>query len=123
MVEAAACGLPIVASPTGGPKEIVEQANNGLLIDVEDTAAIATALKKIIADRALWDQYSANGIRAGAEDYAWNKHAEKYIAIINEIFAEKSEKFRPQSSFGRKLADANMFLISDLDGTLVEGMI
>ena len=121
IVEAAACGLPIVASPTGGPKEIVEKADNGLLIDVEDTAAIASALKKIIADRALWDHYSTNGIKAGAEDYAWNKHAEKYIETINDIFKEKSEKFQAQTSFGRKLADAELFLISDLDGTLVEG--
>src|SRR5690606_37407991 len=79
IVEAAACGLPIVASPAGGPKEIVGKANNGLLIDVEDTSAIASALKKIISDRNLWEQFSANGIKAGAEDYAWNSHADKYI--------------------------------------------
>ncbi|MGC4231658.1 MAG: HAD-IIB family hydrolase [Niabella sp.] len=121
IVEAAACGLPIVASPTGGPKEIVENAGNGLLVDVEDTAAIATALKKIIADRALWEQYSANGIKAGAEDYAWNKHAEKYVETVNNIFEEKAEKFHAETSFGRKLADARLFLISDLDGTLVDG--
>ncbi len=53
IVEAAACGLPVVASPTGGPKEILEHCNNGLLVDVEDPAEIAEALKKIIADQAL----------------------------------------------------------------------
>ena len=65
IVEAAACGLPVVASPTGGPKEILEQCENGLLVDVEDPIAIAEALKKIIADQALvgkifcqWDQGS-----------------------------------------------------------------
>ncbi|MCH5596501.1 HAD-IIB family hydrolase [Niabella ginsengisoli] len=121
IVEAAACGLPIVASPTGGPKEIVGNAQNGLLVDVEDTAAIAEALKKIIADRSLWDQYSTNGIKAGAEDYAWNKHAEKYMETVEQIFNEKSKTLQAQTSFGRKLADAQLFLISDLDGTLVEG--
>src|SRR5574339_827903 len=35
LIEAAACGLPVVASPTGGPKEIIEQSKNGALIDVE----------------------------------------------------------------------------------------
>lgn len=121
IVEAAACGLPIVASPTGGPKEIVGNAQNGLLVDVEDTDAIAEALKKIIADRPLWDQFSANGIKAGAEDYAWNKHAEKYMETVEHIFDEKSKTATSQSSIGRKLADAPLFLISDLDGTLVEG--
>ena len=64
IVEAAACGLPVIASPTGGPKEILEHCENGLLVDVEDPAAIADALKKIIADQALWEKYSANGIKA-----------------------------------------------------------
>ncbi len=36
IVEAAACGLPVIASPTGGPKEILEQIENGLLVDVEN---------------------------------------------------------------------------------------
>lgn len=120
IIEAAACGLPIVASPTGGPKEIIGAAKNGILIDVEDTEAIAVAIKKIIADEALWEQYSSNGIKAGAEDYTWKKHAEKYIAAINEIFAEKSEKFQPHTSLGKKLTYAKSFLISDLDGTLVD---
>lgn len=121
IIEAAACGLPIVASPTGGPKEIVESAQNGILVDVEDTEAIAHAIKKIIADETLWEQYSANGVKAGAEDYTWKKHAERYIAAIDEIFAHKAEKFQSQSSFGKKLSSAEVFFISDLDGTLIEG--
>ena len=53
IVEAAACGLPVIASPTGGPKEILEHCDNGLLVDVEDPLAIADALKKIISDQAV----------------------------------------------------------------------
>jgi sucrose-phosphate synthase len=48
LIEAASCGLPVIASPTGGPKEIIEQCDNGLLIDVENPKEIADALKKII---------------------------------------------------------------------------
>ena len=53
IVEAAACGLPVIASPTGGPKEILEVLDNGLLVDVENPKAISEALKKIIADQTL----------------------------------------------------------------------
>ncbi len=121
IVEAAACGLPIVASPGGGPKEIIEKAQNGLLVDVEDTTVIAAALKKIISDQTLWEKFSANGIRAGAENYSWSRHTDTYIKAINTIFEKKSEKFRSETSFGKKLATAQLFLISDLDGTLAEG--
>ncbi|MDQ6763436.1 MAG: glycosyltransferase, partial [Bacteroidota bacterium] len=81
IVESAACGLPVVASPTGGPKEILEHCENGLLVDVEDPNAIADALKKIIADQALWEKYSTNGVMAVNQLYSWTAHANKYMDI------------------------------------------
>jgi len=124
IIEAAACGLPVIASPTGGPKEILEQGDNGLLVNVEDPAEIATALKKIIADHTLWEKYSANGILASNQLYSWTSFAEKYVAIITNLFKEKNNhslNFVNKAAYGKKLSNAEMFVICDLDGTLVEG--
>ncbi|MFN8345287.1 MAG: HAD family hydrolase [Spirosomataceae bacterium] len=124
IVEAAACGLPVVASPTGGPKEILEQCENGLLVDVENPAAIAEALKKIIADHSLWEKYSSNGILATNHLYSWAAHCEKYVGIIDSLFKRKdtnTSNFATKTAFGKKLAKAKQFIISDLDGTLIEG--
>jgi len=85
IVEAAACGLPVIASPTGGPKEILEHCENGLLVDVENPKAIAEALKKIIADQALWEKYSGNGVIAATQLYSWTSFTNKYIEVINCI--------------------------------------
>ncbi|HEU5292291.1 MAG TPA: glycosyltransferase, partial [Cyclobacteriaceae bacterium] len=41
IIEAAACGLPVVASPTGGPKEILENCENGILVNVDNPVEIA----------------------------------------------------------------------------------
>lgn len=124
IVEAAACGLPVVASPTGGPKEILEQCENGLLVDVENPVAIADALKKIIADQPLWEKYSSNGILATNHLYSWTANCEKYVEIIDNLFKRKDTKtsnFASKMAFGKKLAKAKQFIISDLDGTLIEG--
>lgn len=124
IVEAGACGLPVVASPTGGPKEILEDCENGLLVDVEDPAAIADALKKIIADQALWEKYSANGIREVNKLYSWTAHTNKYIEIIDNLFKQKDKdalSFIHKEAYGKKLVKAELFIISDLDGTLVDG--
>ena len=124
IVEAAACGLPVIASPTGGPKEILEHCDNGLLVDVEDPLAIADALKKIIADQALWENYSANGIRAVDQLYSWTAHANKYVKVIENLFRKKDSDaltFTHKTAYGKKLAKAKLFIISDLDGTLVDG--
>ncbi|MEP6746115.1 MAG: HAD family hydrolase [Bacteroidota bacterium] len=124
IVEAAACGLPVIASPTGGPKEILEQCDNGLLVDVEDPRAIADAIKKIIADQAMWEKFSGNGIIASNQLYSWNSFADEYVKMIDDLFKEKSNeviRFVNKTAYGKKLAKADLFIISDIDGTLVEG--
>ncbi|MEO8416551.1 MAG: HAD family hydrolase [Ginsengibacter sp.] len=124
IVEAAACGLPVIASPTGGPKEILEQCNNGVLVDVDDPKAIAYALKKIISDQALWEKYSGNGIVAINQLYSWTSFANKYVNVINGLLKQKNKDapgFPNKKAYGKKLANAELFIISDLDGTLLEG--
>ena len=124
IVEAGACGLPVVASPSGGPKEILENCENGILVDVEDPEAIAGALKKIISDQVLWEKYSANGIREVNKLYSWKAHTNKYIEVIDNLFKEKNKNalsFVHKTAYGKKLVKAELFIISDLDGTLVDG--
>ncbi|MDO9376278.1 MAG: HAD-IIB family hydrolase [Ferruginibacter sp.] len=124
IVEAAACGLPVIASPTGGPKEILEQSENGLLVDVDDPAAISDAIKKIIADQGAWENYSTNGILAADQRYSWKAFADKYVHVLDDLFKQRNKapvKSTGNTSYGKKLAQAELFIISDLDGTLVEG--
>src|SRR5664279_1583131 len=123
ILEAAACGLPVIASPTGGPKEILETCHNGMLINVEDPAEIAAALKKIISDQNLWNTYSSNGIEATLKKYSWQEHVEKYMQIIHSL-VEKQDRpdinYVPKTAYGKKLSKADLFIISDLDGTLID---
>lgn len=120
VVEAAACGLPVVASPTGGPKEILEQCENGLLVDVEDPHAIAEALKKIISDSALWENFSSNGVRAVNRLYSWQAHSDNYLNEVEKIVERKhANRSAAKTPYGKKLVKAELFVICDLDGTLV----
>jgi len=122
IVEAAACGLPVIASPTGGPKEILEKCDNGLLVNVEDTQEIAHAIKAIISDSQKWETYSTNGIKGINKYYSWDAHAQNYIKLVER----KLQKIKPSLSeskhinIGRRLSKAKRILISDLDGTLVD---
>lgn len=123
IVEASACGLPVVASPTGGPKEIILKCENGLLVDVEDSTAIADALKKIIAYQNVWETYSSNGIRNTTNFYSWEAHTIKYLHLIRELTAKEQNGrvVRAKAAYGKRLMNAERFMIADLDGTLIEG--
>jgi glycosyltransferase involved in cell wall biosynthesis len=53
LIEAAACGRPIVASDVPGCREVVRHGENGLLVPVRDGSALASALKQLILNSEL----------------------------------------------------------------------
>ena len=56
--------------------------------------------------------------------YSWASFAHQYLKVIDELFKQKNKettRFINKTDYGKKLANADLFIISDLDGTLVEG--
>jgi hypothetical protein len=78
LIEAAAHAVPIVATKHGGPVDIINTLSNGILVEPTDTAAIASALLKIVTEPDLWDEYSSNG-RANIMAYSWPSHCCRYL--------------------------------------------
>lgn len=78
LIEAAACGLPVVSTDFGGPSDIVTTLDNGLLIDSSDKARIQEALRKLLTDRELWQHCSERGINGAREHYTWANHCAVY---------------------------------------------
>ncbi len=89
-LEAAAAGLPVVATNNGGPNDILARCRNGALVDPRDTAAIAAAILSLIDDPAAWDDARANGL-ANCREYSWSRHAERYCADLEELAAPRVE--------------------------------
>lgn len=90
LIEAAACGLPIVATEDGGPIDIVRNCRNGYLIDPLDKPAMANTLLQVLTDRPQWRRLSKNGIEGVRRHYSWPAHVEKYMGVIRPL-VEKSE--------------------------------
>ena len=62
LIEAASSGIPVVSTDDGGPRDIIDNLSNGILVDVKDPKNIAKAVKKILNSNKLWDGYSQSGI-------------------------------------------------------------
>ena len=123
LIEAAACGLPILAPDDGGPRDIVKNCQCGILVNTTDTKAIADAVKQIITDSEKWKRYSKNGIMNIRKHYTWDSHATSYMKQISRIFADQGEEKMkvavPSDAIGRRLAGLNYFIIANIDKTLV----
>jgi len=61
LLQAAACGLPIVATPVGGIPEIVRDGINGFLVDPGDSAQLASKIIELLENNTLADQYGTAG--------------------------------------------------------------
>jgi glycosyltransferase involved in cell wall biosynthesis len=71
-LEAMACRCPVVSTRVGGPMDIVEEGVNGFLVEVEDAAALAERLLRVLAfDEARWKRMSDAAL-ATASGYTWD---------------------------------------------------
>ena len=85
LVEASACGLPVVAGKSGGIPDAVRDGETGFLIPPEDPAAIADAVGRLLADTALAGRVGAAGRRAVETYYNWDRVVRDLKAIEAEL--------------------------------------
>jgi len=85
LVEASACGLPVVAGKSGGIPDAVRDGETGFLIPPEDPAAIADAVGRLLADAALAGRVGAAGRRAVETYYNWDRVVRDLRAIESEL--------------------------------------
>lgn len=118
LIEAAASGLPIVATEDGGPKDIIGNCHNGFLIDPLETETISEALLKLLSDRETWQQFSRQGLEGVARHYSWQAHAERYLELVRPI-AEKADLIQRKPLERVSQMYAERALVSDLDLNLI----
>ena len=118
LLEAAASGLPLIATENGGPVDIIGNCNNGLLVDPLNKKAIRRSLLKILHDNDLWQKFARNGLNGVRKHYSWKAHAKKYLAMIKPMPAEHERlPTKPPKHVKYRYRDRAIF--TDLDQNLL----
>jgi sucrose-phosphate synthase len=84
LLEAAACGLPMVTTDDGGPRDILYRCENGLLVDVSDLDAIRDGLETAGSNPSVWKTWSNNGVEGVSRHFSWDAHVCNYIALMQK---------------------------------------
>lgn len=119
LIEAAGSGLPVVATDDGGPRDILENLDHGVLVDVTDSKNIADGIHKILDDKDVWEKYSRNAIKHVEEFYSWKAHTESYMSVLHELMEEHKEEPKTFISAGKRFLHFDRFMIFDIDDTLI----
>jgi sucrose-phosphate synthase len=118
LLEAGATGLPIVATHDGGPRDIIANCDNGLLIDPLDSEAIEKALLRVLTEPEQWEIWSNNGIVGTRKHYSWSKHANRYLRDLDDILEHTAVPALVDAPKIRRLPEFDRIIVTDLDNTL-----
>lgn len=84
-IQAMAAGLPVIATRSGGPEEIVTHEENGWLVEPGNPDAIANAVEKLVTDRELSKTLAANGREHAIQTFDMHAMLNAYEGIYDNL--------------------------------------
>ena len=93
LLEGMSCGLPCVATCVSGTEDIIVDGMNGLLVEPEQPAEMAVALRRIIEDTELARRLGQEGRATMLRDYQMNSIVDRYLQFYQHILTKGKQAF------------------------------
>jgi len=97
-LEAMACGTPVVATDVGGIREVVVHDETGWLVPPGDPAALAAAMRALLAQPERAAAFGRAGRRRVEAQFSWERIAERTLEVYREAIAahqSTSARYQP----------------------------
>jgi glycosyltransferase involved in cell wall biosynthesis len=91
LIEAMACGLAPITTPTPGPMDIVTEDQDAIVVPLRDSHGIEVALERLISDRQYLDKLRRNAY-ATAQKYSWREIAKDRLAAYEKAILARERR-------------------------------
>ena len=81
LLEAMACGLPVIGSDVGGIPDIIEDNKTGIMISEKDISGISGAILKLIENENYLEKLSIQGYDIVRDRFSWKKISKLYLNV------------------------------------------
>ncbi|HCY77910.1 MAG TPA: glycosyltransferase family 4 protein [Ignavibacteriales bacterium] len=88
VLEASACGKPVVVSNVGGFPEVVEDGKTGFIVQKQNPEQLAEALILLVDNEKLRNQMGENGMNKVLSQYSWTESVNKMVSIYDSILKD-----------------------------------
>ena len=89
VIEAWAHEIPVVAAASDGPKGLIQDQENGLLVPLNNVEALARAIKKVLGSSPLRKKLVEQGLSTYLKDYTEEKVCQHYLSFFEQITPKK----------------------------------
>lgn len=87
MLEFMSCARPVILGVDGHARSVMEQANAGIFVAPEDSAALVDAILRLAADPALRESLGRNGRQYVLQHFSRQQTAEVYLDVLQDLLA------------------------------------
>jgi glycosyltransferase involved in cell wall biosynthesis len=85
LLEAAACGKPIITTDVPGCREVVQHGRNGYLVPAKDSKALATAMQKLLVNPELRNKMGQESRKMAAEKFSLEYVIRETLAVYTQL--------------------------------------
>ncbi len=90
VLEAMACGLPVVASDVGDVAELVKDGETGFLVTKGDYQTLARRINQLLGDKALQERIGKNARNLVVENYSLEMMGERTLKVYQEVLERRA---------------------------------